>query len=252
MSELMTGNRILWPGDGYSGEYSSPLPGYRFFLIQCYALLSATPKNRFDLWVPSQDREKSDKKLMLPHGAQVYHAGIRSGEGAWSEAVQELTLTAVSGGAPITNQSFPIVRIKPSSIVTGAKHLFLNATTERDDMTRTILFRDARTSGTPWSAATFDPFNAPISEGLGDDQSIQTALQWSIELQCRTPTALLSNTNALLAAGAGTGGLRQNLDPKLKDKGYLLLQVGYYMRDNRVVTAEDFAGVVWSERFKYV
>lgn len=250
---LVSGNNILGSAAGsYYGQWSDNLPGYQFFLASGYTALKAQIDNRFPIWIPSQERGRARKRMQIPFGAQVYHIGARAGKGVWSEAAQDLVVTTVASGTPVPARSINLDTLSASAS--------LNALTPPipseifrvngigDVVTRTTLLRQARTSPSAFDAARLDAFNQPISYTKVDGTIEGLA---PIELELQTRTGVGGGVDGALSSISPTvGGLRQNADAP--NEAYILLQIGFYLPTSKVVTTDDFAGVVWDEVFANV
>jgi hypothetical protein len=245
---LASGNVINGVGAGsYYDQYVQPIPGYRFYSVAGYAALKASADNRFPVWIPSQEKGQPRKRMQIPIGAQLYSVGARLGAGVWGEAAQKLQLTAVVAGAPVLAQSVRLDALNTSAgQPVGKKHVLFQATSENSDKTASsTLFRSGRSS-VPFDPAIYDAFNAPIASGSDEIERVGGSIE--LEVQARTTAA--GDNAPLITAGAGVGGLRQNAD--FPNEAYILVQVGYWMVSPDIVTADDFAGVVWDEVFANV
>jgi hypothetical protein len=250
---LNQGNVVVAPGS-YQGQYTTPIPGYRFYQVAGYVALAAELGNKFAVWVPSQERKHPRKRLSLPWGATVHHVGMRVGRGFWSEGAQNLALTLVDNGVPNPAAALPLGPIAGSAGRITEQWKILGPAGGNEISSQTTLLRGARPVN-PFNPARLDAFNSVIATqyiaGIGtDDQfdQLNYDLRKSVqlELQCRSGVAPGA---PLQPVGVGTGGLRQNLDPKYHNQAYGLIQIGFYMISPDVVTAEDFGGVVWDEVF---
>lgn len=252
---LMTGNVINGPST-YDGQYSSPIPGYRFFKAAGYVALTAQLGNSFPVWVPSQQRGLPRQRLSIPWGAQVHHIGMRFGRGAWSETAQDLTLAQVNNGVVSATAGLHIDRVGVSAGRPDKPWSIISTAANREIASRTTLLRSARTAPAVFNEARLDAFNQPISsvplagyEDAFDPLDFDVNRTVQLELQCRTGPA----PNApLQAVGPTVGGLKSNPDPLYVNEGYILIQLGFYTIAPDIVTADDFAGVVWEEVFANV
>jgi hypothetical protein len=254
---LMTGNVIVDPST-YDGQYTSPIPGYRFYRAAGYVALKGDADNKFPVWVPSQQKGLPRQKLSIPRGAQVYHVGMRFGHGVWSEGAQDITLAQVDQGVVNPAAAVHIDRVGNSVVgtATGKPWAIVGTAASLEKASRTTLLRSARTAPNPFNPARLDAFNQPIAtQGLGgyedgfDITAAASNRSVQLELQCRTGPL---PADPLQAVGPAIGGLRFNSDPLYVNQGYILIQVGYYTISEDVVTADDFAGVVWEEVFANV
>jgi hypothetical protein len=249
MSNLQTGNVVIDPSS-YKGQFTSPLPGYEFYKVHAYVALGAQANNRFPLWVPSQEKMQPRKQLALPYGSQVYHVGYRLGDGVYSEALQDLTLTPVINGTPTTAAGLVLDGIQANtSAIDGVARLAEQP--QQRQNTRTTLLRIARAPA--FDPARMDAFNLAFANNLLDYPALTTIPQFAqIELQLRDRSVPNVPASPLSALGAGIGGLRQRPEPEFKDQGYILFQIGYFAPTDRVVSEEDFSGVIWDEVFANV
>lgn len=250
---LRSGNVVLGAGAGsYYGGSLDIIPGYDFHFLKGYISLSPQANNRFPIWVPSEEKGKPRKRMQIPHGANVYHVGARAGKGVWNEASQDLVVTAVVAGAPVTAQAINIDGTTGSGglVPPNAKpHEIFRVNGTGEVVTRTTLLRTA--GGTPvFNAARLDDFNIPLAY-QENDGIVAPNIVPPIELEVQTRVTTSGGiAGALTGIGANVGGLRANSEfPK---EAYILLQVGFFLRSSRVVGTDDFAGVVWDEVFANV
>jgi hypothetical protein len=254
---LMTGNVVISPST-YDNQYTSPIPGYRFYRAAGYVALTPDIGNKFPVWVPSQQKGLPRQKLSIPRGGQVYHVGMRFGHGVYSEGAQDITLAQVDQGVVSAAAGIHIDRVGNSVVgaVTGKPWSIVGVAASLEKSARTTLLRSARTAAAPFNEARLDAFNQPIAtqsiagyEDMFDPAAAAVNRSVQLELQCRTGPGA---GDPLQAVGPGVGGLRFNADPLYVNQGYILIQVGYYTISEDVVTDDDFSGVVWEEVFANV
>lgn len=267
MSGIGFGNSTN-PQGYYPGEYLG-LPGYRVYKTSAYAALRPVLDNRFRLRIATRNRTDSPQNLTLPLGASIFSAGVRAGEGVWNEVTgSELHIGTVDllGLPSLANN----VKLHGLRLVNGYDNAVLNiqshkifrlnngannglpAIGESDHAARSVWLRDIANLT---AESLFDPINDYFkltgfsgSDAIGLPESLPNRRE--IELQVRQPGgAALVNTGPV-ASGANAGGIRQIVgDESVKNKGFVIVDIGWYIRDDYVTESEVF-NVAWDEVFR--